>query len=162
NGGDWNSASNWSPNLVPGSNDSVLIQINCAVTLETDAECANVSIGGAGTSPTLTGSGTLTVPGTLLLSSGTFIGTGPTIVETGGACLMDALSAPFPGLFILRTLELAGTTVWTGVGDLNLTGGEITNRLGALFDAQSSGSFNGPARFDNRGTFRKSTSGTTA
>jgi hypothetical protein len=162
NGGDWNSASNWSPNLVPGSNDSALIQISRPVTLDTDADCADVSIGGAGSAPTLTGSGTLTVRGTLLWSSGTLSGSGRTIVETGGACLIDGSSAPFPGLFISRTLELAGTSVWTGAADLNLTGGVITNRPGALFDAQSSGSFNGPARFDNGGTFRKSTGNPTA
>lgn len=165
NSGDWNVAANWSPNLVPGSNDSVVILVSAAVALDTDADCADVSLGGAGISPTLTGSGTLTVRGTLLWSSGTFSGSGRTIVETAGVCWMDAPPAPSAALSLLRKLELAGTAVWTGTGDLNLTGGVISNRSGALFDVQGSGSFNlvgaGSARLDNAGVFRKSTSNST-
>jgi hypothetical protein len=62
-----------------------------------------------------------------------------------------------------RTLENAGTVLWTGAGGIILNGAVITNRLGALFLAQSAASlaFGGGAnRFDNAGTLRKISSGT--
>jgi hypothetical protein len=159
NGGDWNVAMNWSPNLVPGSNDSVLIQISSPVTLDTDAACTDVSIGGPGMSPTLTGTGALTVRGTLLWSSGTLSGSGRTIVEPRGTFVIDL---PNQGFTDSRTFELGGTTFWTGTGNVILNNVVITNRPGALFEAQSSGGFFGPSRFDNAGIFHKSTGNTTA
>jgi hypothetical protein len=55
-----------------------------------------------------------------------------------------------------RTLENAGTVVWTGGGGCYLTSAVITNRPGALFDAQNASSlFGASGRFDNAGTFRK-------
>src|SRR6185295_10343532 len=44
-GGDWNVATNWTPNLAPGSNDSVAILISANVTLNTPADCAEVTLG---------------------------------------------------------------------------------------------------------------------
>ena len=62
-----------------------------------------------------------------------------------------------------RTLENGGTVVWTGGGGCYLTSAVITNRPGALFDAQNATAFFGASgRFDNAGTFRKEiSSGTT-
>src|SRR5437763_3696494 len=61
-----------------------------------------------------------------------------------------------------RTLTNAGTIVWTGTGDISLTGGGLlTNQVGALFDAQGDavmswcGCLTTPS-FTNAGTFRKS------
>ena len=159
NGGDWNVAANWSPNLVPGTNDSVLIQINQPVTLATDAACTDVSIGGGGTTPTFTNTGTLTVRGTFLWSSGTLSGSGRTVVQPGGTFVIDV---PNQGFANSCTLELGGTTFWTGTGSVNLNGVVITNRPGALFEAQSFGGFFGLSRFDNAGVFHKSTGNTTA
>jgi hypothetical protein len=65
-----------------------------------------------------------------------------------------------PGaVFLSRTLENSGTTLWTGAGNINLAGAVITNRAGALFHAQNAatlGFAGGANRFDNAGTFRKS------
>jgi hypothetical protein len=162
-GGDWNSASNWSPNLVPGTNDRVLIPLSATVTLNGNADCEDVTLGASGNTPTLTGSGTLTVRGSLLWSSGNFDGTGRTVVETGGVCVIDLSVA---GAIHSRTLELGGTTFWTGSGHLTLDDAVITNRPGALFDVQSTGAFNltgsGAGRFDNAGILHKAVAGTTA
>jgi hypothetical protein len=159
NGGDWNVAANWLPNLVPGTNDSVLIQISQPVTLATDAACTDITIGGGGTTPTFTSTGTLTVRGMFLWSSGTLSGNGRTIVEPGGTFVIDL---PIQGFANSCTLELGGTTFWTGTGSVILNGVVITNRPGARFEAQSSGSFQGFSRFDNAGTFHKATDNPTA
>lgn len=164
--GDWNVANNWSLNLVPGSNDSVVIPTSALVTLNTPANCADVTMGDVLFTPTLTGSGTLTVRGSFVWTSGAMSGSGRTVIEAGATML-----AASPGGVTLttRTLENGGTALWTGAGNINLLGGAvITNRAGALFHAQnaanlsvSGGSSFG--RFDNAGTFRKSAhTGTTA
>jgi hypothetical protein len=58
-----------------------------------------------------------------------------------------------------------GTTFWTGAGNILMSLGIITNRPGAVFEAQNAASFTSfasPFRFDNTGIFRKSVStGTT-
>jgi hypothetical protein len=83
-GGDWNVATNWTPNFVPGSNDSVVIDgeiFNTSfpgtITLDTPAVCATVILGSSNpqiASPTLTGSGTLTVRESLAWRGGTMSG----------------------------------------------------------------------------------------
>src|SRR5207249_8708399 len=58
-GGDWDVPTNWTPNLVPGSNDSddsVIITISVTVTLNTPADCADFTLGSSSGSPTLAGS----------------------------------------------------------------------------------------------------------
>ena len=64
-----------------------------------------------------------------------------------------------------RTLDNAGTTVWTGAANINVNDAVITNRVGALFNVQNDSPLyvdGGAPRFDNAGTFRKSLSaGTT-
>jgi hypothetical protein len=157
--GDWNVANNWSPNLVPGTNDSVVIANNATVTLNTPADCADVALGSAGNIPTLTGSGTLKVRGNFAWTSGTMDGGGRTIIEAG-ANLSIANSGSVT--LINRTLENGGTATWSGAGNFVFANlGVFTNRPGALFRVQnaasfiySGGGFN--ARFDNAGTFRKS------
>jgi len=64
-----------------------------------------------------------------------------------------------------RTLDNAGTVLWTGAAGISPSSAVITNRPGALFQAQSTaslGSGGGVNRFDNAGTFRKTSAGTTA
>src|SRR5262245_57389901 len=61
-----------------------------------------------------------------------------------------------------RALENGGIVLWTGAGNLNVDFGSfITNRAGALFEVQNNSTFNWPGinlpRFDNAGTFRKTT-----
>jgi hypothetical protein len=65
-----------------------------------------------------------------------------------------------------RTLELGGTTFWTGTGYLTLDDAVITNRPGALFRNPKFGFFQlhwlRRGAVDNAGIFHKAVSGTTA
>jgi len=159
-GGDWNTAANWTPNLVPGSDDSVLIVNAGAVTLDTAADCADFTLGTKTYGATLTGSGTLTIRGTFLWTQGSMTGSGRTVLETGA--VMNVAGGVS---LATRTLENGGTAFWTGGGDISLSSGAvITNRAGALFDVQNAASLAGfasGARFDNAGTFRKSVNSAT-
>ncbi len=167
-GGDWNHAANWTPNLVPGSNDSVVISGltlqgpgTFTVTLDTPADCASVTIDtGLVRTPTLTGSGTLTVRESLLWRGGTMSGSGRTVIESGATLTLETVNAFGNGPTVnTRTLELGGVTHWMTAGNLNLNNAIITNRPGAVFHALGSGTLNrtaGTSRFDNAGTFRKS------
>src|SRR5205085_706535 len=130
--GDWETATNWTPNLGPGLNDTVLIDSSVTVTLNTPADCAAVILGRF-TSPTLTGNGTLTVRDSLFWSAGTMSGSGRTILET------NAILNIASGVFLnTRTLENGGTVLWTGAGNhIFLNGAVITNRAGALFQVQN-------------------------
>jgi hypothetical protein len=156
--GDWNVATNWRPNLAPGSNDTVVINSSVTVTLNTPADCLDLTLGGVG-APTLTGSGTLTIRGNFFWTAGTMSGTGRTILETG-ARLMDSSLSTVSLPLINRTLENGGTVLWTGSGIIEMTTAAITNRAGALFHVQTAAPLLlfGVNRFDNAGTFRKSVS----
>lgn len=169
--GDWNDASNWSPNLVPGTNDTVFINKTVTVTLNTPVNCYNLTLGTSG-SPTLTGTGDLTLfvlnfnAGTLTGSQavtvlhqmdwtgGTMSGNGRTIIEPGAT-----LNVPNFVSLITRTLENGGTALWTG-GNFGMNGAVITNRAGAVFESQTATGLNyassPSSRIDNAGTFRKS------
>jgi hypothetical protein len=162
--GDWHSATNWNPNLVPASNDNAVVTISTTINLDGPAECFDLTLGNLSSSPALSGSGSLTLYGASTWTAGTMSGSGQTVIAPGGS-----LNIPNAGtLSLLRPLENAGTVVWTGVGILNADfGAVITNRTGALFEVQNNGLFywNASAtapRFDNAGTFRKTTgTGTT-
>ncbi|MBI3867393.1 MAG: hypothetical protein HY299_02595 [Verrucomicrobia bacterium] len=154
--GDWDTATNWSPNLAPGSNDTAVILNTVSVTLNTPADLGDFTLGSAASGPTLTGSGTLTVRGAFVWVSGNMGGSGSTILEPGATLSLDN-----PGqVGLSRTLENGGTVFWTAVGTIGMsTGAVITNRPGALFHVQNAGSFvfqSGSPRFDNAGTVRKS------
>jgi hypothetical protein len=155
-GGDWRVASNWMPNIVPGSNDNVFITNIVAVTLNNPADCANLTFGRSTTAPTLSGNGTLTLHGTVSWVQGTFSGSGKTVIDTG-ATLNLANSSQVN--LTSRTLENGGTILWTAGGNIALNTAVLTNGLGALFATQGAGSLvflAGFSRFDNAGTFRKS------
>jgi hypothetical protein len=113
---------------------------------------------------TLDGSGTLTVNNVLNWPSGTMSGSGRTIIAPGATNYINNVSTVFLGS---RTLENAGTILWTGADNFSLQcgGAVITNRPGALFEVRNNASFGpfpGNSRFDNAGTFRKTTgTGTT-
>ena len=161
-GGDWDVASNWNPNLVPGSSDNVFITNTVAVTINGSADCANLALGNLNSTPTLTGSGTLTLHGTASWVRGTMSGGGRTVIDTGATMnLANAIQIDLTS----RTLENAGTVLWTG-GSIALNTAVVTNRAGALFETRGAGSFvfaAGRSRFDNTGTFRKSVNtGTTS
>ena len=153
--GDWSLATGWTPNLAPGSYDSVAISTSVStVTLNSNVDLTDFTLGSSqGGSPIFTGGGTLTIHGALLWTSGTMSGSGHTIIPPGG---MVNFANTSPILLIGRTLENAGTMVWTGAGRINV-GGVVTNDAGGLFVMRQANSmdFGGGsvARFDNAGTF---------
>jgi len=162
-GGDWNVASNWSPNFVPSKTDNAIINVGVTVTVSSAAECFGLTLGGFNTLPTLTGGSTLTLYGASTWVNGTMSGNGRTILETNAT-----LNVPGGVSLNTRTLENGGTILWTGAGFISVTGGAvITNRGGALFrdenvTAASLGGGIAAGRFDNVGAFRKTTgAGTT-
>jgi hypothetical protein len=155
-GGDWNVATNWSPNLIPASNDNAFIVTSVIVTVNTATDCGGLMFGSSSAEPTLTGSATLTLHGGSFWTNGTVSGTGLTVVALGGV-----LTLASTGTLTLttRALENEGTILWAGSGLLALESGMvITNGPGALFDVQNAGvaGYQGGAacRFDNAGTFR--------
>jgi hypothetical protein len=163
--GDWNAAQNWSPNIVPGANDTAFIYKGVTVTLNSDVEIYSFTFGDAAGSPTLTGTGTLTISDTATWERGTMSGSGRTVIATGATLSIINVSITL-GLSS-RTLENGGTVLWTGASLSLLNSAIITNRLGALFEIQGAGAlvFGGGAvpRFDNAGIFRKSVNtGTTS
>ena len=177
--GDWNVAANWSPNLVPGTNDTVFINKTVTVTLNTVVNCYSLTLGTSG-SPTLTGTGDLTafvvnlnagtVSGGLAMTvvhqmtwiGGTMTGSGRTVIQPGAT--LNLANVNVINLTAGRTLENGGTILWTS-GNFGMNGGIITNRAGALFDVRTTTGLNYASspgsRFDNAGTFRKSVAGTT-
>ncbi|MBI5385683.1 MAG: autotransporter-associated beta strand repeat-containing protein [Verrucomicrobia bacterium] len=161
-GGDWQVASNWKPNRVPGLSDNVIITNNVTVTLNSSVDCGKLTLGNSNRAPTLTGTGALTVHGSSSWNGGTMSGSGRTIVAPGATLTIGNLVSLFGG----RTLENGGTVLWTG-GNIAIGNNvSITNRAGALFEVRHAANLNytftvGP-RFDNAGTFRKTVSaGTT-
>ncbi len=158
-GGDWNSAANWSPNLVPAIGDQVMVTLNGAnVTNNSSAECGGLFLGAPSVSASIAGSGTLTVHSNGVWASGNMTGTGRTIIGSNATFTINNLSST---VFLdTRTLENAGTVLWTGANSFSLqcSAAVITNRPGALFEVRNDASF-GPfpanSRFDNAGTFRK-------
>jgi hypothetical protein len=161
-GGDWNVASNWTPNLVPGSNDTVVILILATVSLNSDADVADFTLGLGTTGPELTGTGTLVVHGDCTWPAGTMSGAGSTVIAPGGT--LEIASGNLVNL-VNRTLENHGTVSLTGVGGIVMDGAVITNDVGAMFVVSNGSSLpyaGGSPRFDNAGTFQtQAGSGTT-
>ena len=162
-GGDWNVVSNWMPNLIPGSNDSVRIVSGMTVSLNSKANLTDFTFGSPATSPTLSGSGTLEIHGTATWNSGTLSGTGRTVIDPGATLNMIS-----DQVYLYNgTLENGGTLL-CDVGNWNCTGAVITNRAGAVFGVGTpltmfyySPYIHTPSRVDNAGTFRKSVGGGT-
>jgi hypothetical protein len=155
--GDWNSATNWTPNLVPATNDNASITINTTVSLNGSEGCRDLLLGDAASNPVLTGSGLLTVHKNFLWRSGTMSGLGKTLISAGATLAVTNAN----GVSLIdRTLENNGTVNWIGIGDITLfPGAVITNRPGALFDVQNAATLSASGsgiRFDNAGTFRRS------
>ena len=155
-GGDWHSPSNWNPNVVPTALDNAILRITATVTVDSPAECFGLMMGVGSGSPTLAGNDTLTLHGNSTWQFGTMSGGGRTIVETNatlnltGFCSMNA-----------RTLENRGTLLMYSVGGLYVANSSVvTNAAGALFqivnEAPTLGGGLANGRFDNAGTFRKS------
>jgi len=155
-GGDWHSATNWSPHQVPGALDNANIPITATVTVNSPAECLGLTLGSVSGTPTLTGSGTLMIHDNMLWTLGTMSGSGRTILNTN-------VTANLPATVTLsaRTLENRGTIVVYNTGGLNvMSGGVFTNCAGAVFhvvnENPSLGGGLANGRFDNAGTLVKS------
>ena len=160
--GDWSVASNWYPNLVPGSNESVLI-VNQAltVTLNGDADLRDLTLGGNNNGPELRVTGRITIAGAGTWEGGTMSGPGATVVLPGASFTIISVTTPSLNG---RTLENAGKMLWMG-GYLIMNDGVITNDAGAQFAVEGSGSFTiggGAPRFDNAGTLVTATNNTTS
>jgi hypothetical protein len=167
--GDWYTVSNWTPNLAPGSNDSIILVAGGSITMNSNVDLTDVTFGlpgndvpfgsDEGNAPTLTGAGAITVHGTLDWESGIMTGSGQTIIAPGAT-----LNFVNPETIVLsgRTLENQGTVYWTGLGTLDISG-VITNDAGALFDMQTPVTMEygggSVSRFDNAGTLLISTNG---
>ncbi|HWW02285.1 MAG TPA: hypothetical protein VNZ64_21465 [Candidatus Acidoferrum sp.] len=163
-GGDWSVPANWRDSnftntaLVPLATDNAHITlVNITVTVTNPTECLGLFLGDATGSQNLSGSGTLLVHGPSFWAGGQMSGSGTTIIDTTASLTISNQGTAS----ISRTLENGGTILWTGGGNIVGGGGVITNRPGALFEQQGSGSFAntfGDYRFDNAGTLRKSVS----
>jgi hypothetical protein len=175
-GGDWSVATNWNPNLVPLPNDNASITMNLTVTVTNPTECANLILGNAVSAPSLSVTRTLTIHGAAFYAGGQISGGGRLVVGLGATFVMtngtgyslNNLTWENDGTTFWSgtgniglnnsTVDNVGTFFWTGAGDINLNGAIITNRPGAVFEAQNAATlipFAIPHRFDNAGTFRK-------
>jgi hypothetical protein len=138
--------------LIPGAqlNGAGLYKLGGGtLTCNTDATVDNLDVAG-----TFNGTGLVTVNNVMNWTSGTMSGSGRTRIAPGAT-----LNLNNPGVVMLqRTLENAGTTLWTGA-TITMDSVVITNRAGALFHARNAATLmqrSGLNRFDNAGTFRKS------
>ncbi len=160
--GDWNTDTNWSPNLAPGSNDTAVLATGATVTLNNDLDLRDLSLGNDGNSPILTGTGTVRVLGLCLWTAGTMAGQGNTVIAPGALLMLrDLDSVGLSG----RTLENQGTVLWSTAAILNVSNAVILNDAGALFSLQNPATINfaggSLSRFDNAGTFLTSIFGGT-
>jgi hypothetical protein len=104
----------------------------------------------------VTGTGNLTVNGTLNWANGTMSGTGATTIGSGGVLAIGSGGVTFG-----RTLNNGGTGSWSG-GNLSMSAGVVFNNLaGSTFDITADGRLSGSATtpINNSGLFRQ-TAGT--
>jgi hypothetical protein len=104
----------------------------------------------------LTGSGNLTVDGTLNWANGTMSGAGITTIGSGGVLAIGSGGVTFG-----RTLNNGGTGTWSG-GNLSMSAGVVFNNLASgTFDITADGRLSGSATtpINNSGLFRQ-TAGT--
>ncbi len=165
--GDWNVASNWFPNLVPSSNESVEIGASVAVlngvvvTENSNVDLVDFALGRSTTGFELSGAGRVTIAGAGVWHAGTMSGSGATVILPGASLSISNTSTI---ALNNRTLENAGAVSWTG-GNMTMNAGIITNDAGAQFELLDPASFTfagGTPRFDNAGTFLLPPAGTTA
>jgi hypothetical protein len=176
----WHDALNWTGDVLPTAGDDVTIDAAVNVVVSESASVRSlqvthsliltgsldiaeastirhltISAGG------LTGAGDLTVEGVFDWSGGFLAGTGQTIVAAGAE--LNLVGDGQKDLY--RTLENAGTALYSGSGLLLRTSGVIDNLAGASFTVEGEadfGQFNSSSHaFHNAGTFIKRGEGTT-
>jgi RHS repeat-associated protein len=178
NNGFWDVASNWSPAVVPGATDDVVINrvsANPTITIRSGANSVR-SISSAETIAFTGGSLAVSASSTLssglifnsssaslvanapidILGSSTWIG--GTFGGTGAVTNLGSILAQGTGAKVVSgTLINQGTITSVGSEGVGLSGA-IQNQATGLYDLQGSASFGGSGRFTNYGTFRKSVS----
>ena len=177
----WQTATNWSTDVLPGPTDDTCIPSGMNVTLSSGTQTVNslfvesgatLAIGTAGTlsltaasqvdggltlsGGILTGAGDATINGTFAWTGGQMTGTGTTFANAGiafsGAAVKDTTGG--------RVIETAGTTTWTG-GSVRPGSGVVIRNSGT-WDVQGDTSFvflgGFPAQFANQAgaTLKKS------
>jgi hypothetical protein len=142
-------------------NGACLYRINstyCTLNCFADTGVTNLDI----LAGILSGTGSVTVYNVMNWTAGTMNGGGRTFFPAGSTL---NLNNPVSVSLSSRTLDNGGTVQWAGVGGIGLGSSVITNRPGALFQAQADSSFSnlgGVTRLDNAGIFRKlASTGTT-
>jgi fibronectin-binding autotransporter adhesin len=126
-GGNWSTASNWSPSRVPTNSDTVALTTPgtgmYTVTLDVDATIAGLVVGSPSASVLLTGTGrTLTINGDSYVDgSGMVILTNSNLAGTGTLTQVGEVQ-------LVNTVVGASTTIRSeGLGVLELAGGTIIN-----------------------------------
>ena len=182
----WQTATNWSTDILPGASDDVCIPAGSNVTLSSGPPSIGSLFVESGASLSLTvvltiasasqvngtltvsaggiaGNADLAVNGTFTWNGGALTGAGTIEANNGmaigGASVKDLTSS--------RVLNTHGTVTWTGTGGFRLGSGGTIHNLGT-WDSRNDGSLTnlaGAALFDNPAgsTFKKTLgSGTTA
>ena len=160
--GDWSVGANWTPNLAPGSNESVVIAVPVMVTLNSNVDLLDFTLGGGYVGPELTGTGRLTIAGAGTWLGGTMSGTGSTIVLPGASFTIANANQIS---LVNRTFENKAATTWLTGGNCVMNGGVFTNNVGAQFQLLAPSSLTyagGVPRFDNAGIFLTAPNGTSA
>ncbi len=136
-------------------NAAALGTITAFVTLNAPESFGNLTLAGGGT---LSGSGNVTVNGTLNWTGGTMSGTGQTLVAAGGALNLSGSTHQ-----LNRVLQNDGTATWTASA-LQMLGGTFNNNGSFTANTASlllSYGTGGTNAFNNAGTFIKLGAGTT-
>ena len=124
--------------------NGIIVPTTTSLTLNADQSMATLQTGG-----TLSGSGRLTVTGSLIWSAGTITGTGSITIAAGAT-----MTSSGNGRFLARSLENLGTATFQSPGTLFFSGATLTNSgLFTLNASVSNGA--GSNLFVNRGTLQK-------
>jgi hypothetical protein len=178
----WQTATNWSTDVLPGAADDVCIPAGRTVTLSSgthsiatlfvesgasltiSTSTTSLSIGGASdidgsfslTGGTLQSAAALTIDGSCAWGGGAMTGAGTTQVASGIAISGTGVKDLTGG----RILETSGTTTWAGTGSIR-AGSSTAIRNFGTWDAQANTTMSllsSPTVFENRAgaTFKKS------
>jgi hypothetical protein len=127
---DWFVPENWTPNGVPGANDTATLGIASTINLTTPATVGSFTQ----TAGTLTGSAILSISSTFIWSGGTEAGAGTTFLQPDSVLQISGAAVK---TLAGRTLNIFGTTTWTGTGNIIFDSGEIRNQPSGFFDIQT-------------------------
>jgi len=117
--GNWSNPLNWSPNGVPGISDNVLIAAagTYDVTLDVDAEIADITVGGSAGVQTLSAIGhSLTISGAGVVAGSGFLGLADATADGSGSLIVHGTLDMIRGILDLQvTIASDGLChVWQG------------------------------------------------